>query len=51
VEKGVFECTIDLFLDSPSKKGWTLCRKDLQALEIREELHPEERLNRSLTFL
>jgi hypothetical protein len=47
VEKGVFESTIGLLLDNPSKTkdGLSAC-KDLQALEIREELHPQERLNR-----
>jgi hypothetical protein len=43
VEKGVFESTIGLLLDIPSntKDGFS-ARKDLQALEIREELHPQE---------
>jgi hypothetical protein len=46
VEKGVFESTIDFLLDIPSKtKGGLSARKDLQALEIREELHTQERLN------
>jgi hypothetical protein len=41
VEKGVFESTIGLLLDIPSKtKDGLSARKDLQALEIREELHP-----------
>jgi hypothetical protein len=46
VEKGVFESTINLLLDIPSKTkdGLSAC-KDLQVLEIREELHPQERLN------
>jgi hypothetical protein len=41
VEKGVFESTIGLLLDilSKTKDGLSAC-KDLQALEIREELHP-----------
>jgi hypothetical protein len=46
VEKGVFESTIGLLLDNPSKtKDGLSASKDLQALEIREELHPQERLN------
>jgi hypothetical protein len=46
VEKGVFKITIGLLLDIPSKTkdGLSAC-KDLQALEIREELHPQERPN------
>jgi hypothetical protein len=45
-EMGVFESTIDLLLDIPSKtKDGLSARKDLQALEIREELHPQERPN------
>jgi hypothetical protein len=41
VEKGVFESTIGLLLDIPSKtKDGLNTRNDLQALEIREELHP-----------
>jgi hypothetical protein len=44
VEKGVFKSTIGLLLDIPSKiKNGLSARKDLQALEIREELHPQER--------
>jgi hypothetical protein len=47
VGKGVFESTIGLLLDIPSKINDGLsARKDLQALEIREELHPQERLNK-----
>jgi hypothetical protein len=47
VEKGVLESTIGLLLDIPSKKKDGLsARMDLQALEIREELHPQERPNR-----
>jgi hypothetical protein len=43
VEKSVFESTISLLLDIPSKINDGLsARKDLQALEIREELHPLE---------
>jgi hypothetical protein len=46
VEKGVFESTIDLLLDIPSKTNDELsARKDLKALEIREELHQQERPN------
>jgi hypothetical protein len=47
VEKGVFQSTIDLLLDIPSKtKDELSARKDLQALEIKEELHPQKRPNR-----
>jgi hypothetical protein len=43
VEKGVFESTIGLLLDIPSKtKDGLSAHKDLQALEIREEQHPQE---------
>jgi hypothetical protein len=46
VEMGVFESTIGLLLDIPSKTKDRLSgRKDLQALEIKEELHPQERPN------
>jgi hypothetical protein len=46
VKKGVLESTIGLLLDILSKtKDGLSSRKDLQALEIREELHPQERLN------
>jgi hypothetical protein len=46
VEKGVLESTIGLLLDIPNKTKDGLCaRKDLQALEIREELHSQERPN------
>jgi hypothetical protein len=46
VEKGVFESTISLLLDVPGKtKDGLSARKDLQALETREELHPQERAN------
>jgi hypothetical protein len=46
IEKGVFESTIGLLLDIPSKtKDGLSARKNLQALEIREELHPQERSN------
>jgi hypothetical protein len=46
VKKGVFESTISLLLDIPSKTkdGLSACM-DPQVLEIREELHPQERLN------
>jgi hypothetical protein len=47
VEKGVFESTIDLLLDIPSKtKDGVSAHKNFQALEIREELHPQERPNK-----
>jgi hypothetical protein len=47
IEKGIFESTIGLLLDIPSKiKDGLSARKDLQALEIREALHPQERPNR-----
>jgi hypothetical protein len=43
VENGVFESTISLLLDIPSKtKDGLSAHKDLQALEIREDLHPQE---------
>jgi hypothetical protein len=46
VEKGVFESTISLLLDIPSKtKDELSARKDLEALEVREELHLQERPN------
>jgi hypothetical protein len=46
VEKGAFESTIGLLLDIPSKiKDGLSSHNDLQALEIREELHPQERPN------
>jgi hypothetical protein len=46
VEKGVFKSTIGLLLGIPSKTNDELsAHKDLQALEIREELHPQERSN------
>jgi hypothetical protein len=46
VEKGIFESTIGLLLNIPSKtKDGLSAHKDLQALEIREELHPQERPN------
>jgi hypothetical protein len=52
VEKGVFESAIGLLLDIPGKtKDGLSAYKDLQALEIREELHPHERANKRLTFL
>jgi hypothetical protein len=47
VEKGVFKSNIGLLLDIRSKiKDGLSARKDLQALEIREEIHPQERMNR-----
>jgi hypothetical protein len=46
VEKCVFESTIGLLLDIPSKtKDGLSAHKDLQAPKIREELHAQERLN------
>jgi hypothetical protein len=46
VENGVFKSTIHLLLDILSKtKDGLSARKDLQALEIREDLHPQERPN------
>jgi hypothetical protein len=46
VEKGVFKSANDLLLDIPSKtKDGLSAHKDLQALKIREELHPQERPN------
>jgi ppGpp synthetase/RelA/SpoT-type nucleotidyltranferase len=46
VEKGVFESTIGLLLDIACKtKDGLNAHKDLHVLRIREELHPQERLN------
>jgi hypothetical protein len=46
VKKCVFEITIGLLLDIPSKRKDELsAHKDFLALEIREELHPWERPN------
>jgi hypothetical protein len=46
VTKGVFESTIGLLLDIPGKMKDVLnTHKNLQVLGIREELHPQERLN------
>jgi hypothetical protein len=46
VEKGVFESTISLLLDIVGKlKDGLNPRKNLQALGIREDLHPQERPN------
>jgi hypothetical protein len=46
IEKCVFESTIGLLLDIPSKtKDGLSAHKDLQAPKIREELHAQERLN------
>jgi hypothetical protein len=51
IEKGIFESTIGLLLDIQNKtKDGLSAHKDLQALEIREELHPQERPNRK-TYL
>jgi hypothetical protein len=51
VEKSFFESTIGLLLNIPSKTNDGLsAHKDLQALEIREELDPQERLNKK-TYL
>jgi hypothetical protein len=47
VEKGVFERTIGLLLDIPTKtKDGLSAYKDLQALEMREDLHPQARPNK-----
>jgi hypothetical protein len=47
VEKGVFESTIGLLLVIPIERKYGLSSyKDLQTLEINEELHPQERPNR-----
>jgi hypothetical protein len=46
VTKGVFESTISLLLDITGKtKDGINARKNLQVLGIREELHPQKRLN------
>jgi hypothetical protein len=46
VEKGVFESTIGLLLDiTGNTRDGLNALKDLQALGIREELHPQERPN------
>jgi hypothetical protein len=46
VEKGVFESTIGLLLDVLFKtKDGHSAHKDLQPLQIREELHPQERVS------
>jgi hypothetical protein len=46
VEKGVFESTNSLFLDIVGKMNDEVnVHKDLQALRIREEQHPQERPN------
>jgi hypothetical protein len=51
VENSVVESTIGLLLDIPSKiKDGLSARKDLQALEIREDVHPQERLNKKAYF-
>jgi hypothetical protein len=52
VENGVFESTIGLLLDIPSKtKDGLSAHKDLQALEIREEYIYKKDRTRRLTFL
>jgi hypothetical protein len=52
VETGIFESTISLLLDIPSKtKNELSSYKDLQPLEIREDLHPQERPNRKAYLL
>jgi hypothetical protein len=49
VTKGAFEYTIGLLLDIAGKmKDRLNTHKDLQALGIREELHPQERLNEKI---
>jgi hypothetical protein len=49
VIKGVFDSIIGLLLDIPPKmKGGLNARKDLQVLEIREELHLQERPNKKV---
>jgi hypothetical protein len=46
ITKGVFESTISLLLDITGKmKDGLNAHKDLHVLGIREELHPQERLN------
>jgi hypothetical protein len=51
VEQNFFKSIIGLLLDIPSKTNDGLsAHKDLQALEIREELDPQERLNKK-TYL
>jgi hypothetical protein len=46
ITKGFFESNIGLLLDITGKtKDGLNAHKDLQALGIREELHPQERLN------
>jgi hypothetical protein len=46
IEKVVFKNAIGLLLDIPSKtKDGLSAHKDIQDLEIREELHPQERPN------
>jgi hypothetical protein len=52
VEKGVFESTISLLLDIPSKtKDGLTIHKDPQTLGIRKELHAQERPNGKVYFL
>jgi hypothetical protein len=51
VEKCVFKSTIGWLLDILSKtKDELSARKDLQTLEIREEIYPQQRLNK-MTYL
>jgi hypothetical protein len=51
VEKSVFESTIGLLLDIVGKtKDGLNARKDLQALGIKEELHPQERPNEKVNL-
>jgi hypothetical protein len=46
IKKGVFESIIGLLLDIPSKtKDGLIAPKDLQALEIMKEVHPQKRSN------
>jgi hypothetical protein len=46
ITKGVFESIIGLLLDIPGRmKDGLNAHKDLQVLGIRDELHPQERLN------
>jgi hypothetical protein len=49
VDKGVFESNISLLLDIIDKTNdWLNTHKDLPALGIREELHPQERPNKKV---
>jgi hypothetical protein len=52
IEKGVLESTFGLLLYIAGKTNDGLnAHKDLQALGIREELHPQERWNGKVYFL